>query len=729
MSLISCFCSRLPVRFPYHSLLWYCALVVLHITSELCAQPILVISADTTEYSLNSYLAILEDKQRTLTLEDIRSKHYDQAFTRYIGKSDPNFGHTNVVYWLKIRLVLPREAIQHATTHDDWFLEINYPQLDNIRFFAPDIDATGFTSHTANRHVPYTEKQSGDMFPFAMRDLSYRMPTFRLPTQQLSALQGYSANHPDSILTVYFRLESQGSMTFPMMLRSGAAMSRHIVNEQFLLGMFYGLLAVMLGYNLFVYISLRDISYLYYVAYIATYGTFLFIWNGLAFQYWWSESPLWHNRSIIVFMGLSGLSVFRFSQNYLDTRNLAPRAHRFMNAVMVYFIVGMALAFVLPYSTAIRIMYGAPIITLPIIVTVSVISMRRGYRPARYFLFAWILLLTSIASAALRNVNLLPSGALTIYGLQIGSALEIFLLSLGLADRINIMKQEKHAAEAEVLRSTELLIETLRQSEQELEQKVHERTAALEEANEEISRQLEVQSEQAREIELANTALQEKNLLVEQERERSEMLLLNILPSTIAARLMGGEKLIADRFESVTVLFADISGFTALSVHTPPEELVGLLDTVFSEFDGISERFGLEKIKTIGDCFMAVSGLPLPQNDHVERAANAALAMMQSLEHLNRMMDMNLSMRIGLHTGAVVAGVIGQKKFAYDLWGDTVNMASRMETQGIAGKIHISEAVYSVLAEQQSGYRFESRGMLEVKGKGQMQTWFLQAFD
>ncbi|MCU0425864.1 MAG: hypothetical protein MUF71_09590 [Candidatus Kapabacteria bacterium] len=699
---------------------------MLSCVQPLAAQSFFHVSPDTTEYSLNGALEILEDKQGNITLEDIRSERYNQAFTRYTGKNDPNFGHTRVVYWVRIRLVLPQEAAQHDKMHDDWFLEINYPQLDNIRFFAPNLDSLTPENLTNTRlaDLPYAEKQSGDMFPFAMRDLSYRMPTFRLPMQKLSTSEKASVN-TDSVLTVYFRLESQGSMTFPIMLRSGAAMSRHIVNEQFLLGMFYGILAIMLGYNLFVYFSLRDISYLYYVAYIATYGLFLFIWNGLAFQYLWSESPLWHNRSIIVFMGLSGLSVFAFSQNYLDTRHLAPRAHKFMNVVMGYFIVGMALAFVLPYMTAIRIMYGAPIITLPIIVTVSVIAIRKNYRPARYFLFAWILLLTSIASAALRNINLLPSGPLTIYGLQIGSALEIFLLSLGLADRINIMREEKRVAEAETLRSTELLIETLKQSEQELERKVRERTAELEEANEEISRQLEVQAEQSREIELANTALQEKNLLIEQERERSELLLLNVLPSSIAARLMGGEKLIADRFESVTVLFADISGFTTLSSSIPPEELVGLLDTVFTEFDAISERFGLEKIKTIGDCFMAVSGLPTPQNDHAERAANAAIAMMQELERLNGMLDMNLSMRIGLHTGAVVAGVIGQKKFAYDLWGDTVNTASRMEAQGVAGKIHVSEAVYRALVPHSAHYRFEARGMVEVKGKGQMQTWFL----
>lgn len=662
------------------------------------------------EYSLNNVLEILEDKTGTLTFNDIRSPAHNQAFTRFRGTSDPNFGHTRSIFWVRIRLLLPPENDHAAKAHEEWFLEIAYPQLDNIRFFTPDVTL----SPQSQGMISYSVRQSGDMFPFAMRDLSYRMPTFRLPTVE-----------QDSVLTVYFRLESQGSMTFPMMLRTDAAMSRHIVNEQFILGMFYGILLIMIGYNLFVFFSLRDVSYLFYVSYILTYGMFLFIWNGLAFQYLWNESPLWHNRSVIVFMGLSGLSVFLFSQYYLDTRRITPRAHRFMNVMMLYFVVGIVLTFILPYITAIRIMYGAPLLTLPIILTVSVICIRKGYRPARYFLVAWILLLTTISMAALRNLNLLPSGPLTIYGLQIGSALEIFLLSLGLADRINIIKGEKKAAEQEVLRSTELLIETLRQSEQELEKKVRERTAELEDANEEITRQLEIQSEQSREIELANSALQEKNLVIEQERERSELLLLNILPQTIAARLMAGEQSIADRFQSATMLFADIAGFTTFASTTEPEEIVGLLDTIFSEFDAISEQFGLEKIKTIGDCYMAVSGVPIPHNDHVERAADAALAMMNALQGLNSVINTTLTMRIGLHSGAVVAGVIGKKKFAYDLWGDTVNTASRMESQGEAGKIHVSETVYLALHSDTAKYRFQTRGSMEIKGKGTMTTWFL----
>ncbi len=739
------------VAFFLVAMLLCASLVPMRVLGQVSSAPTLLrLSADREEYNANSFLEILEDRTGKLSFKEISAQENMQAFTRYTGTSDPNFGHTTSVYWVRLTLEFSQEVLTSAKAHHDWFLEIPYPQLDHIVFFTPNLSVSpeppnitatqAYTAaYTAAYTVSYTARQSGDMLPFADgRDISYRMPCFRLPQPTSLTNTGIhtdssSARRMDGAqtMTVYLRLESQGSMTFPIMFRTGEAMSRHIANEQFLLGIFYGILLVMIGYNLFVYISLRDASYLFYVAYILCYGMFLFIWNGLAFQYLWGNAPVWHNRSVIVFMGFSGLSIFVFSQNYLNTRHFAPRMHRFMNVMMAYFLVGMLLAFILPYSTAIRFMYGAPIFTLPIIVGVSVICLRKGYRPARYFLVAWVLLLTSISMAALRNLNLLPSGILTVYGLQIGSALEIFLLSLGLADRINVIKQEKKIAQDEALRSTELMIETLRQSEQELESKVRERTLELENANEEISRALDIQTEQSREIELANTALQEKNIIIEQERERSDELLLNILPRSIATRLMAGEKLIADRFESVSVLFADLAGFTVFASKTSPEELVGMLDTVFSEFDAIAQEHGLEKIKTIGDCYMAVAGLPLPQHDHATRTANTALAMQQVIANLSTMFDISLEMRVGLHSGSVVAGVIGKRKFAYDLWGDTVNIASRMESQGIAGKIHCSDIFAERLVQETKNaptqdYICSPRGEIEIKGKGRMNTVWLE---
>jgi NAD(P)-dependent dehydrogenase (short-subunit alcohol dehydrogenase family)/class 3 adenylate cyclase len=209
---------------------------------------------------------------------------------------------------------------------------------------------------------------------------------------------------------------------------------------------------------------------------------------------------------------------------------------------------------------------------------------------------------------------------------------------------------------------------------------------------------------------------------LEEARSRSEQLLLNILPSPIAKRLEEGEGMIADHFSDVTVLFADIVGFTPMSSRLAPENVVELLDAVFTEFDKISAYYDLEKIKTIGDCYMAVGGLPEPRSDHAERVASAALDMLPALSTLGSRLDLPLSVRIGLHSGDVVAGVIGRQKFIYDLWGDTVNTASRMESHGVGDHIQCTEAVRNLLTHR---YEFQSRGEVEVKGKGPMPTYFL----
>jgi class 3 adenylate cyclase len=190
----------------------------------------------------------------------------------------------------------------------------------------------------------------------------------------------------------------------------------------------------------------------------------------------------------------------------------------------------------------------------------------------------------------------------------------------------------------------------------------------------------------------------------------------------IADRLKQGHINIADGFADVTVLFADIVGFTEISSRTSPEELVELLNKIFSAFDRLSEQYGLEKIKTIGDNYMVAGGLPLPCTNHAESMAEMALEMQQEIMKF-RECDKPLNIRIGINTGSVVAGVIGTKKFIYDLWGDAVNTASRMESQGLPGKIQVSRSTYELLSDK---YLLEKRGKINVKGKGAMTTYWLK---
>ncbi|MEK7991350.1 MAG: adenylate/guanylate cyclase domain-containing protein [Thiotrichaceae bacterium] len=206
------------------------------------------------------------------------------------------------------------------------------------------------------------------------------------------------------------------------------------------------------------------------------------------------------------------------------------------------------------------------------------------------------------------------------------------------------------------------------------------------------------------------------------EQEKSEKLLLNVLPKPIADRLKRGERTIADSFPEVTVLFSDLVGFTELSVGIAASELVEKLNEIFLAFDILTELHGLEKIKTIGDAYMLVGGLPTPRADHAEVVADMAIDMFDAIERLNRQHGESFEIRVGIHTGPVVAGVIGKNKFNYDLWGETVNIASRMESHGVPGKIQLSEATYNKIKDK---FRLDYRGPIEVKGKGRMVTHFL----
>ena len=206
------------------------------------------------------------------------------------------------------------------------------------------------------------------------------------------------------------------------------------------------------------------------------------------------------------------------------------------------------------------------------------------------------------------------------------------------------------------------------------------------------------------------------------EKATSERLLLNVLPAPIAERLKAGESLIVDRFDAVTVLFADIVGFTSLSAHTTPEELVKLLNELFSMFDRLAQKHGLEKIKTIGDAYMVVAGIPQPLADHAVASAHMAIDMLAGIADHAARNHSDLTIRIGIHTGPVVAGVIGENKFIYDLWGDTVNTASRMESHGVPGRVHVTATTCELL---RAVFELEARPPIEIKGKGVMQTYLI----
>ena len=239
-----------------------------------------------------------------------------------------------------------------------------------------------------------------------------------------------------------------------------------------------------------------------------------------------------------------------------------------------------------------------------------------------------------------------------------------------------------------------LVIHKLQQSSKDLERRVIERTAQLRKANQQLT----------------------------VEQGKSEQLLLNILPEPIAHQLKEGQQSFAEGYAEATVLFADLVDFTRLSERIPPNKLIAILNEIFSRFDRLTEKHGLEKIKTIGDAYMVVGGLPRPRSDHAEAIAEMALDMLGEITMFSLERRVRCDIRIGINSGPVIAGVIGTKKFIYDLWGDTVNVASRMESHGETGAIQVTQATYEKLKYR---YVFEPRGLIDVKGKGKMLAYFL----
>lgn len=216
-----------------------------------------------------------------------------------------------------------------------------------------------------------------------------------------------------------------------------------------------------------------------------------------------------------------------------------------------------------------------------------------------------------------------------------------------------------------------------------------------------------------------------KNLafeLLAAERERSESLLLNILPEQIAETLKTEKGTIAENYPSASILFADLVGFTPMSARMTPSEMIELLNTIYSHFDGLAEKYGVEKIRTIGDNYMAASGVPAPRPDHAQALAQMALDMLEFAKTIPQQNGESINFRIGINSGPLVAGVIGRKKFHYDVWGDTVNVASRMESHGLAGKIQITKHTSELIQDE---FICDKRGTLDIKGKGKMDTWLL----
>ena len=409
-----------------------------------------LLTSEQGKIALGKHLAIFEDPSTELTIEQILSSQIQRKFNDHL-YDIPNFGFTKSVFWAKIHLVNETQDSRLS------LLEMSYPLGDHIELFI--FDGTQLLEH----------QTSGDQLLFENRDVVYRNFVFEIPTP------------PHTERTIYLRFQSESSMQFPLTLWTPLKFAEKVNKELYGLGIYYGIMLVMIIYNLFIFFSVRDLSYFYYVMYIAMYAMTQLSLNGLAFEYLWPNWPWWGNRSLPFFIGMTTFFVVPFSQSYLRMKQNTPRLHRLWYgfAVLAAFVVGASLF--LNYGLTIQITVATLVIGSSSLLITGTIIWRQGFRAARFFMLAWVTFLAGIIAVALKSAGILPTMFVTEYGVQIGSALEVILLSLGLADRINDMKKERAKAQGQALRLQQ-------QINLQLEEQVSERTRELQKSHDALSR-------------------------------------------------------------------------------------------------------------------------------------------------------------------------------------------------------------------------------------------------
>jgi signal transduction histidine kinase len=384
----------------------------------------------TTQLVLGQEMDVFEDVRGDATINDITSPALQASFRRH-DKPVLNAGYSHSVFWLRVDLAYRPQAL---IGQQPWLLELAYPPLDHLDLYLPD-GRGGFT----------LAQRTGDALPFASRQIKQNNYLFEIN------LQPYQPQR------VYLRLQSQGSIQAPLNLWSPKAYMEQMPGRIYLLGIIYGVLLGMLIYNLFIFLSVRDPSYLYYILYIASFGLYQVSVNGAGIEYFWPDNPWWANASTPFLVGSAALFGCQFARSFLHTAEHSPWVDRTLLAIMAVGALVMVLALTVSYSVSLRLATYLALLFTIVVFSAGLIAWRRGMRVARYFIFAWTAFLIGGVINTLMVLGYLPNVFLTMYASQIGSALEVGLLSLALADRINSMKEER----ARILYDSGRKLETL----------------------------------------------------------------------------------------------------------------------------------------------------------------------------------------------------------------------------------------------------------------------------
>ena len=417
------------------------------------AKAAITLGSGQQEVHLAGQLDVLEDATHKLTREEVASADASSRFHRVEAATDLNLGYSTSAWWLRF----PVQAAADAPKN--WLLEIAYPSLDKVEVFAPDSSGA------------YVRSEAGDHQPFGARPFQHRNLVFPLSFA------------PGQTQTVYVRVQSDGNLTLPATLWTPEALSRSDQRSYALLALYYGALIALAAYNLLLFFSIRDRRYIEYVAFALSMAIAQASLNGIANQFLWPDSPVWGNGVFPAGMAATGFFGAMFTRSFLETRRIAPVLDRIILVCAALFAICTVAPFVISYRAAAIMVSLGGITFSTIAVAAGILCWKRHSPGATYFLLAWTLLLTGVAVTGLRNFGWLPTTELTSHAMQIGSALEMLLLSSALADRINLMRREKEKAQAEVLDAHKEVVHTMLRTEQELEGRVSARTRELADAN------------------------------------------------------------------------------------------------------------------------------------------------------------------------------------------------------------------------------------------------------
>ncbi|MDX1693740.1 MAG: 7TM diverse intracellular signaling domain-containing protein [Ketobacteraceae bacterium] len=599
------------------------------------ARKILEIDSNKGVYDLAPYLYYLEDPGARYSIEMVADPQNSDAFIR--NKEDVlGFGYVDSVYWL-------RTTVSNLTQNQSsWLIELigMGRSIDQIQIFIQE--KHGFRSYV-----------SGDAIPFDLRPLKHHAVLF-----PVNIPKGETVN-------MYFRVSTNGTLQIPLLLWSEPVYLEHEHNNMLMDGIFYGVLFIMIMYNAFIFLTIRDISYFHYVFYLISVVFFAASLRGLGFEYFWPDLPWWNNKSNLFFAELTVGFIILFAKSFLEIKANLPTIDKILKVLLWTLVPGFYLVLFGNHYQSATFLSLQFLSTIALVITAATLCYRRGFKAARLYLLAWLGMLTMIVFWILNNFHLISSYFLGTYGIQVGAVLQVALFSFALADRINLMKKQREEA------LQQRLIET---------QKVTTLTNTFE----------------------------------------------RFVPRQFLKRLAhsGSQYIELGKAETdiITILFSDIRDFTHLSEGMSPQELLNFLNAYFNRMDRPIHQSGGFIDKFVGDAILAI----FESNHYEEEARNAvkaAIAMQEALKEYNQHRAKvgypPLDIGVGINTGPVIIGTVGtQDRMDTTVLGDVVNLASRLEKLTKKYRVKIICSSYTLdLLDNASGTLTRELDYVKVRGK------------